>query len=196
MRQDKQKRNGQRPFLFCFLKLCEIAIKETLAKRIELVNGQPHYVEIVALKALDPKRGKALHGIGARLVVRLAAFHVPVDLLLAHFGEAHARAVKIRDLSLAAKQRHTADHAVRGIGERAQHTRGILAVSGLAEDLVRDRHHGVRGDDQRIVIPLAACAQHFSRGASLTERQLAHQLLGDGDIRVLVRIRAEDLKFQ
>src|SRR5438094_277477 len=133
--------------------------KETrlLERSPHLDEREPDHVGERALDGLDQPRPEPLDGVGARLVVALAARHVALDGARVeaaetdpgqhHLGRVHA--------SSRPDEREAGGHAMLASGELPDHARGVAGVGGLAEHdaaLLDDRvggEHPVGGPPRR-----------------------------------------------
>ncbi len=91
--------------------------------------------EVVAVDALDERRGEALDPVGAGLVAAVAAGDVGVDHGVVQRGEAHAGADGLDhgDPSARVAQGEGGVDLVAAAGQRRQHRARIVVVPRLAE---------------------------------------------------------------
>src|SRR5438094_505358 len=165
-------------------------------KEIRLLERPPHlderepdHVGERAVDALDQPRSEPLDGVGARLVVALAARHVALDGARVEAAEADPGQHQLGRVHGASRpdEREAGRHAMLAPGEPREHARGVAGIRGLAEQdaaLLDDRvggEHPVRGPPHGDRRRLRAREAEDEIGCRLVrERALVH--LGGQDV--------------
>src|SRR5437867_10649175 len=100
-----------------------------------LDEREPDHVGERAVDALDQPRPEPLHGVGARLVVALAARDVALDGARVQAAEADPGQHQLGRVHGASRpdEREAGRHAMLAPGEPREHARGVAGVGGLAE---------------------------------------------------------------
>src|SRR5262249_8773333 len=117
---------------------------EFLEELRRLVERQAHDAGVTAVELGDERLRAALDGVRARLVGRLAARDVGVDVGVRQLGEAHPRFAHDELDAHVERYCDRGEHAMLASREQAQHRRRVRRVERLAEYRVVDGDDGVR----------------------------------------------------
>ena len=99
--------------------------------------------------AFHQKGPLALDGVGPGLVGRFAAAHIGAENVFRPGMEADGAGIgKARAAPVGEKAADAGDDLMLAAGKAPQHVQGVRIVSGFAQDVVAQGHHGVGGQDQ------------------------------------------------
>src|SRR5438270_2043142 len=138
----------------------------------EQSKRQSNYVRVAAVDGVDEHAAKALRGVGAGFVERLAGGDIPRDVALVerqhpHFRLRHARVAPAAGGVL---ERDAGVDGVRLAGDGGEHAPRVGVVGRLLQQFVAEKDGGVGGDDPGIAV--------FRRDdGGFVARQAGHVLL-------------------
>ena len=120
-------------------------------------HGKAYNVEVATPDGGDQFPACRLDSVSPRLVHRVTALDVGVDVGLVQFSEGHMADLRFNPgWGGGVRDGHSADYPVRDTGERAKHLAGLCFTGRLAQDAfpgaTDNGNHGVAADDKRIFI--------------------------------------------
>ena len=133
-------------------------------------HGQSNYIEIAAVDALDPARSHALDGVGASLVHGLTRLDVISDLALRKSTEPDFRDLRFGLLETRRDQADSGDHLVHASGQQPQHSRGIVRISRLFQQVPIHHDYGVSAEYHIVGVSREDCTGLVA-GQALRVRQ-------------------------
>src|SRR5258706_3911514 len=137
----------------CGVTLIRISSVIERSERLQQLRGlEERQADDAGMAAADLAHehcGAALDGVGAGLVVALAARHVVADLLRRDLAKLHLRSRQRGFQALPLLQGHGREHLVPLSRKRRENFLGVVAIRRLAEDAAVQRYGGVGGEDRR-----------------------------------------------